>query len=208
MSDRPVAYWRLEETTGPVAHDSSGMNRPGRYYSGTTFGTVVSVSLGYGLTDGAVEVPYGDWTNFTAMTLEMWVRPNRVVYTQAILMFARGDAWQLQVTRDGYPAFTYPGGTRGARAATPFVVGQLYHVTATFTPRGPGDEFGYLRLYLDGEFAGEAPTFDPLPNDRNPMQIGRGFGCCLGFVGMIDEVALYDRVLGVERIKAHSDAGR
>jgi hypothetical protein len=202
-SDHPIAYWRFEEATGTVAGDSSGMNRPGAYDAQTVRGTTLSSALGYGLTmtSGGVTVPHADWMSLSTMTVEMWVRPNRVTYVNAILMLAMGDAWQLQVTKDGYPAFTYPGGTRGARAATPFVVGQLYHVAATFTP-------GFLRLYINGEFAGEAPTDDPLPTDPHDLYIGRGQGGALYFVGMVDEVALYDHALDTTRIRAHYEAGR
>jgi hypothetical protein len=210
--DRPIAWWRMEELSGTMASDSSGFGRNGTYIASPVMGVVVGERLGLGLNltqsvngDG-IFVPYGKWMDLDSATIELWVRPNRVTYTDAVLMLAKGNVWQMQVTKDGRPAFIYTNGN-GGRATTPFVLGQLYHVVGTFVPGTT--PYSYLRLYVNGEFVGEAPTVDQrLPRDTLMMEIGRGQSSFLDFVGLIDEVALYDRALGVDRIKAHYEAGR
>jgi hypothetical protein len=44
LADSPVAYWRLDETSGTVAHDSSGNGLNGTYSGAITFGQAGAVA--------------------------------------------------------------------------------------------------------------------------------------------------------------------
>jgi hypothetical protein len=207
--DLPNAYWRMEEGTGTVAGDSSAFGRHGAYISNPTLGSNVGPRLGKGVTlsstpDG-VRIEHAVWMNMPALTVEAWVRPTQVTYPEAILLVDKGESWGLTIGADGKPAFALPGAlvTGRATATTALLIGSLYHLVGTY-------QAGMLQLYVNGELAGQDPAGRPtLALTTQPMHIGRGLS--LGrfdYVGAIDEVAVYDRVLTAARIKAHYEAGR
>ena len=192
-SDAPIAWWRFEDApASATAADASGVGHTGTYVESPVRGVQVAPRLGVGIrltqaTSGdGVNVPHAPWMSLAVVTVEAWVRPDRVTYPESILVLDKGSAWQLHITADGRPAFTYPGGTRGARAAEPLGVGQLYHLAATHGS-------GTTTLYVNGAPAGQAPTGPSLPSTTSDMHIGRG---------------LSDEILSAARIRAHDEAGR
>jgi hypothetical protein len=80
LADAPLAYWRLGETTGTVAHDETGNGHDGTYVGGFTLGQTGALT---GYTDTAVkldgstgEIDVGDLFDFTGATpfsFEVWV---------------------------------------------------------------------------------------------------------------------------------------
>ena len=72
------------------------------------------------------------------------------------------------------------------------------HLTGTF-------DGSTYRFYINGTLAGTAPgTLGPTNNA--PLRIGTS-GTCLGFVGLIDEVELFNRALSQQEIQAIVNAG-
>lgn len=62
-----------------------------------------------------------------------------------------------------------------------------------------------MRIYLDGilDSEGPPPHTGDLPSNSTALSIGNQVDRDRGFVGLIDEVAIYDKALSIERIKAH-----
>jgi hypothetical protein len=210
LADAPIAYWRLEEDFGTVAYDASGFDRNGVFLLNPGLGGEVGPGLGGGIhlvpqTAGdGMELAHAPWMNVPAATLELWVRPDAVVYQRdSRLLFSKGNAWGVQVETDGHPAFAFPFGGPIVRAGSPLAIGRAYHIVGTYDAQG-------MRLYVDGALAGERPTGGvPLRTSGEALQIGRGLtGGRFDFDGTIDEVAIYDRALTPERIRAHHEAGR
>ena len=210
LADAPIGYWRLEEDLGTVASDHSGFARNGVFLLNPGLGGEVGPRLGEGIhlipqTAGdGMELAHAPWMNVSATTVELWVRPDAVVYPQdARLLFSKGNAWGLQVGTDGHPAFMFPFGGPIVRAATPLTIGRAYHIVGTYDAQR-------MVLYVDGALAGERPTGGaPLRTSGEALQVGRGLtGGRFDFDGTIDEVAFYDRALGPDRIRAHFEAGR
>ena len=101
------------------------------------------------------------------------------------------------------------GGETGLLYGTPPAVptGGWDHVVATWS----GPVTGQLRFYLNNALTDYAVTNDGALNvpAASGIEIGSwGYDIANGFQGEIAEVAIYDKVLGEDRIMAHHDAGR
>ena len=84
-------------------------------------------------------------------------------------------------------------------------VGVWYHVVGTYS-----DFSQNLEIYINGEMEGTAHAGFPMDIGTRPLFLGSTgesvWDCKLQ--GAIDEVAIYDRVLGREKIKAFFEAGK
>ena len=206
-ADAPVAYWRFEERSGTVACDCSGNNHHGTYVDGPVLGADVGASrTGKGMslqssTDG-MRVEYGPWTDMSALTVEAWVKPDRVTAREGIILVDKGFTWNLFIDPDGYPAFQYPGDIPPETISpTPLVVGETYYLVGTI-------QDGVMKLYVNGELVDEAEV-SAIPPNEQPIHVGRGVGAVrFEFYGVIDDVAVYDRALSAETIVGHYEAGR
>jgi len=85
LADRPVAYWRLGERSGPVAVDATGHGHNGTYHGHPTYGEIGAIegdpNTAVGLHgDEYVEIP--DSVQFSqpesnkGLTVEVWMRPD------------------------------------------------------------------------------------------------------------------------------------
>jgi hypothetical protein len=208
LADAPIAYWRFEETSGATAQDASGAGRHGAYVVVPQLGREVAPRLGAAIhltssnAGDGVRLEHAPWMNLTGGTFELWAKPDRVTYPEAILMLDKGDAWQLNVSANGRPAFAFPGGSR-AQSGTQLVMGSVYHVVGTYDAQS-------MRLYLNGELQAQFATGGaPFRSSTDALHIGRGQTAGrFDFEGALDEVAIYDKVLTAERIRAHYRAGR
>ncbi len=208
LADGPVAYWRFEEAAGTVAADSSGLNRAAVYLNGP----VVGDSLGADSTGLAVSIENADegvfiafaaWTDLPSVTVEVWVRPSAVTSSEGMIIVDKGSTWNLFLDPAGRPAFQFPGNVPPETLSpTPLVVGQTYFLAGTF-------QNGVMRLYVNGALVDEATGLPPtVPPNPTAMHVGRGLSAArFGFLGVIDEVALYDKALSASDILDHYNAG-
>jgi hypothetical protein len=84
------------------------------------------------------------------------------------------------------------------------VIGQLHHVVGTY-----GNNT--LQLFVDGVLVdSESLAGATIRQTADVITIGRGLSTAPRFhlSGGLDEVALYDRVLTAQQIRAHWEAGR
>jgi hypothetical protein len=210
LDDKPIAYYPLEESQGSVARDVIagkdglfvGTDRvvvPGRVGNGASF-------------DGAktrLEMPLGafGFPNRAPFTLELWVKAS--VVDQAVRFVAQGGP---SGTIAGYLLYYTDTYTQTARTDTdggsdsycnrdPFQIGQLTHVVMAYD----GTE---MRLYTNGVASPPANGFGSnagtdqgrlVLGDRNPPNFAK-------FAGVLDEIAIYDKALSAQRVKAHFDA--
>jgi len=205
-ADRPLAYWRFEETAGAIANDSSGNGANGDYITGAALGASVGMArLGQAVLlrttdDGAVSRSNA-WSNVTPVSAEAWIQPDSVTAPEDMIIIDKGEVWNLVVDPQGKPAFHLVGDVR-AGAAAPVEAGRAYHLVGTF-----GN--GIVRLYVNGQLAGEATTSFNVVMRDNPVHVGRGLTAVrFEFYGVIDEVAIYDKVLSADAVLRHYNAGR
>jgi hypothetical protein len=186
-----VGQWKLDESAGTIAFDSSGNGN-----DGTLAGDPQWVA---GYLDGALEfngddsVDFGDVLTITeAITIACWVNPSGL---------SGENGW---VTREGAYAFKSDGAS--LKFTTPDVrdhlandtvleIGTWQHVAVTFVPNQAGGAI----FYLNGV---EAQRIDStaLNAGAGPFRIGNNQWADQFYEGQIDEVRVYDYVLSLDEV--------
>ena len=228
VADMPAGFWRLDESSGTVAHDLVG-GHDGTYEDGLTLGATGALS---GDTDKAVTfagssgivVPFSQALNpDPAFSLECWVRPDPTgAGTSRAILSSRntwsgwhygyflsanaGDQWQFTTGHKTSGTSSLVGGSTTEQV--------WYHIVATFD-----GVTGDKRLYVNGalltnvtESVGTfAPNY-PWPNDTPPAA-DEGIGKTTAleayegegnyFVGDLDEVVIYNYVLTPAQVAQH-----
>lgn len=213
LADRPIHYFRFEETTGPTAADlGTQAGEGGRYTGGFTLGQESFTDrLGKALYLDGVDGSFVDLGLFhpgDAVTLEAWVKiatDSSGTYRAVIarwdgsyeLDVAPGDAGNLVIRNDSN-AFGL------VATAQPLTRGQWYHLVGVF-----GE--GTLSIYLNGELGGVQTIGGVLQdlglNDPDRVMIGATRSGVFGWRGWLDEVAIYDRALTGAQIRQHFKSG-
>ena len=214
LADRPVAYWRFEETAGDVAFDAMGRHPATRTGGpvgrgpGAVAGTAARFEGGC-LDAGSVPGLGG------AVSIEAWVAweaADRAIVRQANAVYANHvgafAGWGLRLSSDPPSHPTWESGPSGGVGGFG-TVGPLG--TGTGTAKGVFAHVVLVSdgargvLYLDGIKVGEGES-RAVPTNAEALTIGcdpRG-----AFRGALDEVAVYDHVLTAARVQAHYEAAR
>jgi hypothetical protein len=228
FTDNPIAYWRLNETNGTVAHDLWGG------HDGTYHGSVALNQAGYAPANidpdpaagfpGTADTYVGDIANIdpsgttTAFTLEAWVKgPSSQVGGAGIISKGLGNngtggnsQWEFALDVDpttfGYrlSVDSASGSATASITALSGPDGTWQHVAATYDQGG-----GTMTIYVNGEaqVSGTPPTggefSSPIPVSIGAERSGVTPTYDQPFTGTIDEVAIYNFALGADRILAH-----
>jgi hypothetical protein len=208
LADAPLAYWRLGDSSGTTARDSSSHNHDGAYGGAPTLGVPGALSE----PDTAVNFDGVDdrmaaslpgltgnqsveaWVNYTTApgtsgdiatcgTLQVDGMNEgvflRYAFQNTQLQFNVADGLGNRVTIDG------PVKNDGA----------WHHVVGV---KGTTD----IRLYVDSELIGSAAITGFRPYAAGEAAVGWASGGGR-FQGSIDDVAIYDNELTVDRVAAH-----
>jgi hypothetical protein len=216
LSDQPSCFFRVEESSGTTARDETG--RTLGLYSGK-FALGVSGayadSRGFEVNGGPGGLSAGNCLDFSARrsySIEMWFSAR--VYDWDFRMLAGSDVTAngdresilLYVRKDFGVVFErIIGGAALAPGAAPLpAIGEFAHVVATYDGK-------LIRLFMNGVAFGE--TSDERPaNASGTLMFGdigfRRYTNFTGFVGVVDEIAVYDHALTSERVAAHFLAAR
>jgi hypothetical protein len=198
-----LGHWTCDDVDGVWLRDASGHRRHGRM---TAAMRLVDGRLGKALEfTGAGFVDFAeapDLNLIEAMTLALWIRPQRVGSMRLLDKGPVGGS-------DGYLLDTHPEnhlrvitrpGTLMANERVP--CDQWSHVAATF-----GDK--KLRVYLNGrEIAEMNAPGGTLTATALPLRVGADSSGGSRFVGLMDDVRIYRRVLKPEEIAKLAAAGR
>lgn len=198
LADKPLGYWRLNETTGTTAKDSSGHGLDGTYTGEVQFnGRNVVLNGGYiDVPGAAVTGPFTveAWINPTGSTqqglLEKYDTPalNGYVFRTTV-----GNKLHLETLWDSPPAQSPPPGATGATTVYP---GIWHHVAGVF-------DGSTVRVYLDGELEASAAAPHAPTAGSGPLRIGaRGDDANERLSGGLDEVAIYDHALSAAAIRS------
>ncbi len=201
-----VGHWRLDETSGTVATDSSGNGLNGTVQGG---GTWVAGKIGGALqTDGTDD--YVDLGNPAALdlsganqaTITAWVKPAVTKNHNAI--FTKGEwsaAYSLTIKGDTTPPNRLWTGNNTSVFSTDAVpVNEWTHVAVTI--RGDLTNF-----YINGRLNGPAnqDRGEPIDNSVRTAAIGRedrsGSNARWYFNGLLDDVRVYNEALPEAQIQ-------
>lgn len=224
LGDAPRAYWRLEEDTGTIAKDETG--RYDGAYKGTGVrgapGMFGGKALGIG-TDapGYVLVPTADFrfAARAAFSIELWTKsPDTFTDWLWILStedwYAPRQGWSLLTGADRsvmYEVWTPADGGGTIARFAPISAGALVaetwqHVVVTYDGTNVVSYANGARLGTVAEPTDAPDVSDHLSLGCRTWKDGEVTGCFTG--GVVDEIAVYDKALGDERVAAHYAAGK
>lgn len=218
LDDEPVAYWRLGESSGTTAVDSSGSGFAGTY---------ANVSLGEpGALDtdddtsasfngSSASVTVGDQSELdfggnAAFSVELWVKPRTVnnPADNAIRLVEHTDGvggysgWQLVLRSDtGVRLQRWASGGGDTAAAPPLPLNRWSHVVGTY-------DGSTLRVYVNGVLAASQASTRSVPTVASSLYLGVARTGGLALDGWLDDVALYPAALSAARVQARYQAAR
>jgi hypothetical protein len=212
-ADSPVLYWRLGESSGTSAADSTANSNNGTYSSGVTLGVTGALA---GDSDTAVALdgttgnvqdasPSALPTTNTARTLEAWFNIGSTVTTaQPILSYGSNSGLEMfTVSVEGSKIELYDGTeTISVTAGSSLNDGGWHQLAVTY------DGSTTVKIYLDGTQVGtDQATSAPLNTtlDSGGFQAGSDGSAFLD--GKIDEVAVYASALSASKIADHYTVG-
>ena len=223
IADSPVAYWRLDETNGTVAHDYLGGNNG--VYTNAQLGVA-----GYNALDPDTAAGFGGVSaqnsyvgnlagidfataGMATFSVEAWVNGNTQVNGAGIIAKGTGgggEQFNLD-TGSGTDSFRFfirdDGGNTHLANGNVAPNGAWHHLV------GVCDEANNLvALYVDGALNASTTGTGGALSTTIPMSIGsRRSGQStpydLNFVGTIDEAAVYNYALSLAQVQLHYQVG-
>lgn len=216
LADSPIAYWRLGETSGTSAADSSGNARHATYTSSPTLGVTGLLS---GDADKAVQLA-ADNLNCVAIASAAWMDVS-TISVECLVKFTsavdatNGDAIVTRWMSGGFDWYVYrdtagkfaaqlsnaAGATKTLVSSATLTTGTAYHVAMTY-------DGATMTLYVDGVSVGSLGSMGGgIWAGARPIEIGRAYQTS-SYVGgaVIDEVAIYGGALSAARVAAHHAA--
>jgi hypothetical protein len=213
LADDPVAYWRLDESSGATARDFSGHGNDATYIGGVQLGTPGAIANDPDTAatfDGATGyLDAGDNFAFAgtqAFSVEAWVR--------SLSMQGYGGIFSREDTSggppsEGYLGFVSPGdgvygfqrldGNNLTSDSSMSLASTTHydHVVATY-------DGNVMTLYVNGVAESTQPSAFSIAGATHHFVVGAEVGGAEDFfAGVLDEVAVYEHALSANRVSAH-----
>jgi Concanavalin A-like lectin/glucanases superfamily/Neutral/alkaline non-lysosomal ceramidase, N-terminal len=220
LASKPLAYWRMNEMSGPAAADATGNGHPGVYEDGIAFylqGPQAPQFSGEGAINRSAHFAGGRLKAAakelgSTYTVELWFWNGLPNDARAVTgyLFSRGSAEGPEAAGDHLGI----GGTQSASGRLVFAGGDKrdqalaghtgidpqawYHVVLV---RDGKQVAVYLNGNTEPEISGEGEVGDP--SGAGQLFIGGRSDDFADFEGKIDEVAIYSRALTPSEVAAH-----
>ena len=207
----PEGYWRLGETTGATAYDSSGNGENGTYYGSPTLGETALInrdanaSVSFDGTDDYVDTGILDIGDGSAATILCWVKPSSTPSSSSARGPLYGDS--IAIIWD-HPTAGYRGAAQvqlgasswyGASFGT-FQSNKTYLLAAVF-------DGSTLKAYKNGVLQTTTPASGSLYTAVTTMKIASDVGATTFWPGVVDEAAVFSAALSEDDIRRIFAAG-
>jgi hypothetical protein len=211
ISDAPVSYWRLGETSGTAATDQRAAN-PGTFAGSPTLGSSSLIpsdtsdkATGFdGVNDNVGVADSNSLDMTSAVTLEAWIKPNLLPAAGSFSsIVTKAEAYSLQFNGLQLEFTVIQNGVRQRlkAAAGAIVAGQTYHLVGSF-------DGTTQRLYINGTQVTSAALAGAATVTPTGLDIGSWDGTQEFFNGTIDDVAVYNKALAAARVASHYSTSR
>lgn len=211
LPDAPLAYWRLDETSGTTAKDISGNSNNGTISasgvtkgmpSGLVYDADTSMFFnGNGQITGSISsMPSGAGT----WSMEAWINFAKIGSLLQMIMNigtfgVNNQSAFLCMDTSGFAQIGTFNGNHSS--STLITLGIWHHIVGTYDGTN-------MRLYLDGQLIlGPVAQTMALTGTGFAIASSQG-GLHDPMIGFIDEVTVYGTTLSLSRIQAHYNAGR
>jgi hypothetical protein len=224
IADSPIAYWRLDETNGTVAHDCWG-GHDGQYFSASLgqpgyHSNDADTSAGFGILASSdsyagniTGIDFGTFANDAVFSVEAWVNGGTQASGAGIVTYGYGSGGEQFNLDTGSGSSKFRFSVRDA-------VNVAHNANSAVGPNstwqhvvGVCDEpHGQIHLYVNGVDVADATISGGVQAGTVPISIGSrqsSFrpGNNLNFVGAIDEVAIYNYALSAVQVLNHYATG-
>ena len=206
LAEKPIAYWPLDEVSGAtIATDVVG-GKNAQIVGAVTFvdAGVAGNAASFG-SGGTLDVGDNfDFPGTTTYSVEAWAQPNTTATFANIAVKHLDGAVGFALYYKHDPPTDIvemeqrwlPGHARFCSA--PVNPKVLSHIVLTYQ-KGPGPE-----IFLNGRVLSAVPGHD---EDGGPPDTLDPFQWATGYIGLLDELAIYDHVLTPAQIDAHYRKG-
>jgi hypothetical protein len=209
LADSPIGYWKLDESSGTNANDSSsGSPNDGTYTGGyalsvvgpvdETDGTEFNGSTGYVTVTNHASITITD----DSFSVEFWYASiNAAAFDQIVSkgLVNVSAGWVTRVSNDGTAILWQIAGPSNGSNVPLDLDGDWHHVVFTYD----GTD---TRGYNDGSLVtGPTGSTGSVTTSSEPFQMGRTEAQDY-FPGRLGQVALYAGALSSARVTAHFDA--
>jgi formylglycine-generating enzyme required for sulfatase activity len=194
-----IGQYTFEEGSGEKVVDSSGRNNHGKNRGAryVELGPDKGFALNFDSLDASVDFGNGpDFDLRSHLSLEMWVRPERLPEVHEIGVVGKGfNSYLLSFTSHVW--FYIDGGSNHCRAE--HGLEQWYHVVAVYDRQN-------MNFYLDGKFVDQRPMVYPVAQGGNfffrpPLSSDGEIEKPWSF--MLDDVRIYSRALSTKEVARH-----
>ena len=219
LSDSPSLYYRLDESSGATALDSSGTGNSGNEVAAPTQAatSLLSTDADGALTlNGSTQYLYSGTSGAGSNTfsLEAWFKTSTASGGK-IIGFGSAQTGnsgsydrQVYMSNAGQVYFgVYPGAVKTIKSTAAYNDGRAHHVVATLSTGG-------MVLYVDGLQVASDPTTTTAQAYNGYWRIGEdnlsGWTAAptsYFLSGTVDDVAIYPTALSATRVQAHYCAG-
>ena len=202
-----VSWWPAEGNANDVAGANNGTLVNGVGFATGEVGQAFSLSG-----SNYVSVPDAPALNPTnAITVECWLYRqavmgsfNPVVKKSGTTDGGTANGYSLEFDVDNILFWIYSssGGWCSSGDTVPIQLGQWYHIAGVYDGE-------HLLLYTNGQLAASSSTSGSIVPSVNTLRIGSDpTDPSRGFMGLVDEVSIYNRALTASEIQAIYAAGR
>jgi Concanavalin A-like lectin/glucanases superfamily len=198
-----IGHWKLNETTGTTAADSTFFARHGTVNGSGTWSTRCNGdgAFEFNGTSQYISIPDAAHLRPTeALTIAAWVRGDSWTSGDVVnLILRKGEEnpnnWQLAIGNNGRVVLSLdafdPAPIQGN---TVLAAGQWYHVAATW-------DGAFARIYVNGQLDNSpVARSGTIGTDTRPVYIGGRSGVTDFFDGMIYDVRFYNRALNASDV--------
>ncbi|HXE44379.1 MAG TPA: LamG-like jellyroll fold domain-containing protein [Conexibacter sp.] len=211
IADRPVSYWKLNETSGTIAGDATVAN-PGTYEGAPTLGLAglvatdaTGTAVGFGGAGADARIGQsGSLDLTTGITLEAFIQPSSlppagmirtiVAKTGSYSLELNGPTLEMSVVQLGVSRrLQAPAGT--------IVAGRVYDVAGTY-------DGATERLYVNGVQVASAALTGSTDLTMSGVRIGSWDGTQQFFAGTLDDISVYASALSAAQVAAHYAAAQ
>jgi len=212
LADKPLAYWRLGETSGTTAVDHSGNGRHATYVSVTlgrtgAFGGDPDTAIGMDgtATSYVIRNPFGSFPT-SAVSVEFWMKTLDANKSAGIFSYAVPSNDNEFQVRD-YRNFTIIRGSKSVATNVSANDGNWHDIVVTW--RGSD---GQTQLFKDGKLAysGTLASGTSITGSSGAVVLGQdqdtvggGFEAIQAYLGTLDDVSLYNAALTATQAQTH-----
>jgi hypothetical protein len=210
LADAPVAYWRMDETSGATMVDQTSNGNNGVYQGRFTLGqpgalaSDANTAVAFDGASGVASVPSSASLQVNKVTIELWIKKRTesgsgvYVAKNFVGSGGAGSGWFQLLNSDysGRLAFRVTGDIDPVLvSSTTLALNTWYDVVATY-------DGTVAKLFINGTLDGTLPVVASPAQNADPLYIG---GRADGFFNntLLDEVAIYPTALSADRIAAH-----